>query len=1047
MNNRPDRPLVVKCTFDRWNKRITFSSARNCSYDLLKNKVEQCFSLYATSYAISYKDDDGEVTDINTDSDLTEAIQYFQAGSDDPPISSAASILSGRSFGNRKITLRVHITVDYDGPSLSDTSSLASMDEYKGRNGSQASFSFSAPHSVDLDDDSVTVSSRDTGAAPASNRQPSISMTLSSVHDVEHTQSWDARSASSAVQSIDSLAVNGLPVPRSTKHGSSQETLTRTQVGSDRGPYGDDNTPARRRSPYPEDPSAVFERLKLREAGGGHSQSSSYQQSVSADEDRGAAWLRDQNTRTIEAMLGSLPEPSDSDGASFSFGQNSEVDPLEGDLALHQNSRGNYYYSYNKTTSRSDGSSFIEGQSQSRDSGYEDGPHVHHVLVEEASIGGGSDFPAKPRPTSMQLTWLASQQRSLDDGRAPFNSNYNSHRRPYAPHSSNSEPLPVLHENQQFDSDIPPEVLQFVPLGTPPKEMLTDCSECGVILDSIRYVCSACGEKHPMSRSREMENFGKGKAKSDWDEESLVDLHYPPSAHRSAGAFGSSPMSSYTMVNGAGSSATALSERSSHKPLPSLPQIQLSSSPRSTLSSAVSPHSPQPSVENGYELCSGCIESAGVNHALEANLAPGVPTGRGNDSPSSPEDAQRASSQWRRSAPKQKGQLRHAYLEKVWAHRGWEDVEQDDMQTCKCSTCNTVIVNNRFKCASCQKFNLCKACYSQVHEIHPSHAFLHIPDKLIRSRSEPSLQPPLPIDPTDEISMTHPGVKCAHCMLDIIGARFHCAICDSVDICSNCESAGLPGNLDSSDDSHNSSHIMIKIPFPLETTELQTASKRATKLWTDRDAPHVLGGPMNFASKSSSVYSSHARTVMGNGKKLVEQREDDHGKHCSNCKEPLYGVRYQCGSCPSAPMAYNLCGDCETHSYEVHDPLHIFFKIPRPVYKELESPVPFLPDLYKSPAGPPPGVYHPEPREYLKSLVHNNALCDRCVTQIHGEWFRCAYCPKDLCDACEALDTHDDSHVFLVFKAPVDMHHKLRQFAELDNPHGSPPIIPYPLYR
>ena len=49
------------------------------------------------------------------------------------------------------------------------------------------------------------------------------------------------------------------------------------------------------------------------------------------------------------------------------------------------------------------------------------------------------------------------------------------------------------------------------------------------------------------------------------------------------------------------------------------------------------------------------------------------------------------------------------------------------------------------------------------------------------------------------------------CLLDIVGARFHCAICDSVDICSNCESAGLPGNLDSSDDSHNSSHIMIKV--------------------------------------------------------------------------------------------------------------------------------------------------------------------------------------------------------------------------------------------
>ena len=49
------------------------------------------------------------------------------------------------------------------------------------------------------------------------------------------------------------------------------------------------------------------------------------------------------------------------------------------------------------------------------------------------------------------------------------------------------------------------------------------------------------------------------------------------------------------------------------------------------------------------------------------------------------------------------------------------------------------------------------------------------------------------------------------CLLDIVGARFHCAICDSVDICSHCESAGLPGNLDSSDGGHNSSHILIKV--------------------------------------------------------------------------------------------------------------------------------------------------------------------------------------------------------------------------------------------
>lgn len=49
------------------------------------------------------------------------------------------------------------------------------------------------------------------------------------------------------------------------------------------------------------------------------------------------------------------------------------------------------------------------------------------------------------------------------------------------------------------------------------------------------------------------------------------------------------------------------------------------------------------------------------------------------------------------------------------------------------------------------------------------------------------------------------------CIRDIIGARFHCAICADVDICSNCESAGLPGDLHSSEGGHDSSHILIKV--------------------------------------------------------------------------------------------------------------------------------------------------------------------------------------------------------------------------------------------
>jgi len=296
---------------------------------------------------------------------------------------------------------------------------------------------------------------------------------------------------------------------------------------------------------------------------------------------------------------------------------------------------------------------------------------------------------------------------------------------------------------------------------------------------------------------------------------------------------------------------------------------------------------------------------------------------------------------------------------------------------------------------------------------------------------------PPDIGPEGEKSLTHPGVRCAHCMLDIVGARFHCAICDSVDICANCESAGLPGNLDSADGGHNSSHILIKIPYPLETDEVQTASRRAIHLWQGRDAANVGHQPPK-PSKASSVVSSYARTVIGSGTRLPP--DEDHHIFCHGCGQNIVGVRYQCANCPSQPQGFSLCANCEEHSYTIHDPGHIFFKLPRPVQRPLVSPFAFLPRLYKSPAGPPPGM---DPRTYLSTLEHNAAICDRCMDNIQGVWFRCAYCGMDFCDACEAVDTHNDSHCFMAFKSPVDMQ-ALKSFAPIENP---PPVIPYPVYR
>ena len=99
---------------------------------------------------------------------------------------------------------------------------------------------------------------------------------------------------------------------------------------------------------------------------------------------------------------------------------------------------------------------------------------------------------------------------------------------------------------------------------------------------------------------------------------------------------------------------------------------------------------------------------------------------------------------------------------------------------------------------------------------------------------------------------------------------------------------------------------------------------------------------------------------------------------------------------------------------------------------------------------------------YLRDLTHAFALCDRHMRRIVGKWYRCAFCAKDLCADCEVLDTHDNTHLFLVFKAPVDMQafrcafitpamsrdadgwcffFLTRHFADLDNPAGSPPVL------
>ncbi|KAJ7469801.1 hypothetical protein B0H11DRAFT_2283719 [Mycena galericulata] len=108
-----------------------------------------------------------------------------------------------------------------------------------------------------------------------------------------------------------------------------------------------------------------------------------------------------------------------------------------------------------------------------RDSGYDN-----------ANADGPDELPrqAKPRPPSRHFNRLPLPSHS---------SNPRLLRKPSAP-SPRSFP---------YNTPISREFLQFLPLNPPPVETLADCSECGVLLDSIPYMCPDLPAHSPKSHS------------------------------------------------------------------------------------------------------------------------------------------------------------------------------------------------------------------------------------------------------------------------------------------------------------------------------------------------------------------------------------------------------------------------------------------------------------------------------------------------------------------------------------------------------------------
>ncbi|KAJ3787511.1 hypothetical protein GGU10DRAFT_373864 [Lentinula aff. detonsa] len=492
--------------------------------------------------------------------------------------------------------------------------------------------------------------------------------------------------------------------------------------------------------------------------------------------------------------------------------------------------------------------------------------------------------------------------------------------------------LPHLHCSEpSLDTAIPAEIFR--------QEDLTCCSGCGRELEFIKYVCEICGEKEPGSHLSSPTSSNKGKGR-DIPLLRIKPTFTPPS-------------------------------HSISKPRPLPPEPSMSTS----LTTLLPPSVPLKKTETGFELCPFCVEELGYIHALESQSTnePGLSPTASNFSSSSLGDA---AAQRRRAAPKEKGQLRHVYIERSWGHRGWDDVVHTDAETEICSACGV-------------KTSTHNKMYNQVHEIHPSHAFLVLRGKLPQEQCKRGI---LFIEFCSSSKSQRP-----------LGNQMYKG--DS--------GAGLPGNIDSADGGHLYAHISIKIPFPLPSYKIQPVSRKARTLWSNR-----VGH-----SKAASEISSYARTVIGIGNMHTsEPISEDHGIAC-NSSESDINVRTVL--LPSRDI---------THAPPAR-------RCRRPVDQPITSNTPMIPELYEP--GPSSIAYNiGNPADYL-SITHPGVFCDLCVTEIQGAWFRCAYCGKDLCSTCELLDTHNDTHIFLALKSRVNMQALKKLLVDMESPS---PIINYQIY-
>jgi hypothetical protein len=281
-------------------------------------------------FQIQWEDDDHEQNCILDQSSLNEAINFYHSG-DEGSVASGSVFTSRNSSRYLRITMEVEICVGYDGPSLSDTASLASRDEYSPEE-SQISFSPGELSSSSQDDDAVTVSSKDMGSQQAPRQGRADSSLIKKLWNSTSRSGSSSTPNRPLLKPSRSRIFNLTSSRASTTQEGTVRSSTRDNMINGRNSGSLSDTERR----YPDDPSAVFERLKLAEQRNPDYPHGSHQTEMKT-------WLQEQTTLQMRATLGVVPSISDD---SFSLNTSSPFSDPGTDILLEKNENGRYYYTY-----------------------------------------------------------------------------------------------------------------------------------------------------------------------------------------------------------------------------------------------------------------------------------------------------------------------------------------------------------------------------------------------------------------------------------------------------------------------------------------------------------------------------------------------------------------------------------------------------------------------------------------------------------------------------------------------------------------------------